>query len=103
MNQKSRVLSETLAQHLKAARKRLGLSQSDVSRLSGVPQSRISMIENNESDCRLSSLTAVAHAVKLHVMLVPASTRPAVNAIVRGKLGHTDSPSEPAYKLDDDE
>lgn len=104
MNDKIRNLdvNQPLANQLKAARKRLGFSQSDVSRLSGVPQSRISMMENNDIDCRVSSLIAVARAVKLDVMLVPALARPAVNAIVRGRLGQTDSPAQPAYRLDDD-
>lgn len=75
--------AETLAVHLKKARENKGLSQRELSVLAGVPQSHISKIENKAVDLRVSSLSAIAHALDLGLVLVPRKALPAVNSITR--------------------
>jgi len=69
--------------HLRAARVAKNLSQRDLSKLAGVPQSHISKIESNQVDLRLSSLAALANALDLEVALVPRKAMPAVQSISR--------------------
>ena len=75
--------TEQLAARLKAAREAKGLSQRELSALAGVPQSHISKIENNAVDLRVSSLSSIAHALDLELMLVPRKALPAVQSIAR--------------------
>lgn len=75
--------TEELAARLKAAREAKGLSQRELSALAGVPQSHISKIENNAVDLRASSLSSIAHALDLELMLVPRKALPAVQSITR--------------------
>lgn len=98
---------EEFSNALRQARIARKLSQRDLSKLAGVPQSHISKIENNQVDLRLSSLNAIANAVGLEVALVPRKAMPAVRSIVRQVAP---SPSQkattearPAYTLDDND
>jgi transcriptional regulator with XRE-family HTH domain len=75
--------TEELAARLKAAREAKGLSQRELSALVGVPQSHISKIENNAVDLRVTSLSSLAHALDLELMLVPRKALPAVQSIAR--------------------
>lgn len=75
--------TEHLAGRLKAAREAKGLSQRELSALAGVPQSHISKIENDDVDLRVSSLSSIAHALDLELMLVPRKAIPAVQSITR--------------------
>lgn len=75
--------TEPIAEALKAARTRKGLSQRALSALSGVPQAHISKIEQNAVDLRLTSLLALAHALDLDLALVPKKAMPAVQSITR--------------------
>lgn len=68
---------------LKAARTKKGLSQRDLSKQAGVPQSHISKIETGAVDIQLSSLIELARALDLEVIPVPRKLIPAVQAIVR--------------------
>ncbi len=68
---------------LKEARKAKGLSQRELAKLAGVPQSHISRIENAGVDLRVSSLVEIARALDLELTLVPRKAVPAVNSIVR--------------------
>lgn len=79
--------TEELAARLKAAREAKGLSQRDLSALAGVPQSHISKIENNAVDLRVSSLSSIAHALDLELMLIPRKALPAVRSIARSVAG----------------
>lgn len=99
---------EHLTESLRQARIARKLSQRDLSRLAGVPQSHISRIESNQVDLRLSSLIAIANALGLEMALVPRKAMPAVRLIVR-RMGQPASREEqsyetrPAYTLDEDE
>ena len=72
-----------IAEALRKAREQKGLSQRALSARAGVPQSHISKIENNAVDLRLSSLTAIAHALDLELALVPRKAVPAVKSVTR--------------------
>ncbi len=72
---------EKLAQKLKAARERKGISQRALSQRTGMPQAQISKIENNAVDLRLSTLASLAHALDLEIELIPRKTLPAVQSI----------------------
>ena len=94
--------TQDIAARLKAARGAKGMSQRELSALSGVPQSHISKIEASAVDLRLSSLAALANALDLEPMLIPRKAVPAVQAIVRAP--EPDAPvSRPAYSLDDED
>ena len=75
--------SEKLAATLKAAREKKGLSQRGLSTYAGVPQSHISKIESGAVNLTVSSLTAIANALDLELVLVPRKAAPAVRTITR--------------------
>lgn len=74
---------ETLAKTLKQAREAKRLSQRELSKRTGVPQSHISKIEKAGVDLRVSSLNAIANALDLELALVPRKAIPAVKSISR--------------------
>ena len=78
---------EHITDALKAARKRKGLSQRELSERSGVPQSHISRIENGAVDLRLSSLIELARTLDMELAMVPRKAVPAVHSIVDGRVG----------------
>ena len=82
--------TEHIAESLKAARERKGLSQRALSAKAGVPQSHISKIERGAVDLRLSSLVELARVLDLELTLVPRkklrdvqSARKATNLLQR--------------------
>ncbi|MBI3771677.1 MAG: helix-turn-helix transcriptional regulator [Gammaproteobacteria bacterium] len=102
---------------LKVAREQKGLSQRAFSAEIGVPQGRLSRIENGAVDVRLSSLLDIARALDLDLMLVPRQLVPAVGVLVnqtlaQGAAGSSgmlageekeSSPALPAYRLDEED
>ena len=74
---------EYIAESLKAARERKGLSQRTLGTKAGVPQGHISRIENGAVDLRLSSLVELGRVLDLELTLVPRKKLPAVRAIIR--------------------
>lgn len=84
-----------IAGTFKEARERKGLSQRELSALSGVHQYQISKFENGAVDLRLSSLIELARALDLELTLVPRKSVSAVNSIIR-----TSWPAESAVKSD---
>lgn len=86
-------------EQLKVARKRQGLSQAELGRKVGLPQSYISKIESGSIDIRLSSLLEAARALELEPMLVPRKLVPAVKSLTRS---HAPTVSvKPAYALNE--
>jgi transcriptional regulator with XRE-family HTH domain len=75
--------TEHIAMLLRNARENKGLSQRELSALSGVRQSQISTIEKGAVDLRLSSLIELARALDMELTLVPRLALPAVQSIVR--------------------
>ncbi|WP_020591495.1 helix-turn-helix domain-containing protein [Kiloniella laminariae] len=74
---------ENITASLKEHRENKGLSQRELSALSGVPQSHISKIESNAVDLRLSSLASLAHALDLELIMIPRKAASAVRSIIR--------------------
>lgn len=91
---------EEFADTLRDAREQKGLSQRQLSALSGVPQSHISKIENGGVDLRMSSLIALARALELELLLAPRKALPAIKSVVNGSA---DTAPRPAYRLEQDD
>ena len=87
-------LVENVAQELKTARNKKGLSQRELGAKVGVPQSHISKIENGAVDLKTSSLIELARALDLELMLVPRALIPAVQGLQRGLTSRERSPSQ---------
>ncbi|MCQ9618003.1 helix-turn-helix domain-containing protein [Paenalcaligenes niemegkensis] len=99
---------EHFSDRLRQARIAKNLSQRELSKLAGVPQSHISRIESNQVDLRISSLIAIVNALDLEVALIPRKAMPAVRSIVRQVASNTSiqrsaSEAKPAYTLDEDD
>ncbi len=92
---------EYLAEALRAARQRKGLSQRELSQATGIPQAQISRIENAGVDARASTLINLSRALDLELMPVPRRYVPAVKSIIEfGEGGSERTEQRPAYALD---
>ena len=88
---------------LRAARIKKGLSQRAFAKSIGVPQSRLSRIENGITDLQTSSLLELARALDLELILLPRQAFPAVKHLIRQSA--SDAPSvemTPLYNLGDE-
>lgn len=101
---------EEIAGTLKTARHNKQLSQRELSDKVGLPQSHISKIENATVDLKLSSLSELARALELELVLVPKKALPAVQSLIRTSgashaVNFTEAtPSaRPAYQLSVDD
>ncbi|MCA9467503.1 MAG: helix-turn-helix transcriptional regulator [Nitrospira sp.] len=81
-----------LAEKLKKARLTKGMTQAELGRKMGVPQSHISKIEAGEVDVRASSLLQMARLLDLEPMLIPRALTPAVQSLISG-IGDTKKPA----------
>lgn len=79
--------TQKIAANLRNARLARGISQRELSDLSGVPQAQISRIEASSVDPRATSLLALAHALEMELALVPRKALPAVRMISRQVSG----------------
>jgi len=86
-------------QQLKKAREQRKLSQRQLSSMTGLQQTQLSRIENGSVDARLASITSIARALGLEIVLVPRNSLSVVGAV----LGETKPTSKPAYQLGDEE
>ncbi len=84
-----------LIEALIQARKAKGLSQMELGRRLGVPQSYISKLESGRVDIRLSNLVDIGRFLELELMFVPTSIAPSIQA-----LSTVDSAVTPLYTLD---
>lgn len=75
--------TQALAKTLQAARERKGLSQRALAAKLGVRQSYVSRIETTSIDPKASSLTEIARALDLELVLLPRRLLPAVQALQR--------------------
>lgn len=75
--------TEGLAAELKQMRKKAGLTQKELGKKTGIPQSHISRIENGEVDIQTSSLVEIARVLGLELMLVPRELVPGVEGLKR--------------------
>ena len=74
---------EELIGKLKTAREKKGLSQRAFAKFIGMPQSRLSKIENGNIDLQTSNLMELARSLGLELMLIPRQAVPAVNSLIR--------------------
>lgn len=74
-------------EQIRQAREAKGLTQSDLGRRIGQPQSAISRIERG-GDIRLSTLLELARVLELEPLLVPKHLVPAVQSLV-GQTGES--------------
>jgi transcriptional regulator with XRE-family HTH domain len=72
-----------IAASVKAARLAKSLTQQELGRRVGLPQSHISRIEKGDVDLQFSSLAQIARSLDLEVKLVPRKSLPAIEAAVR--------------------
>jgi HTH-type transcriptional regulator / antitoxin HipB len=85
---------------LRRERERQNLSQVQLGRRLGVPQSQITRIERGASDIRLSTLLEVGHALGLEPVLIPQSLLPAVRHLLAKQQGGVESTvNTPARRL----
>lgn len=92
---------EYLTKSLKSARQEKNLSQRALSLKTGIQQTKISRIESDQADLRVSTLVALARSLELELVLIPRSLLPAVNSITQKKSNSDNSSTapEPAYQL----
>lgn len=74
---------QNLSDRLKHARLAKGLSQRELSEITGLVQAQISRIEAGTVDPRLSTLVTLAYALDLELELVPRKALPAVKSLSR--------------------
>ena len=84
--------TEGLAAELKQMRKKVGLTQKELGKKTGIPQSHVSRIENGEVDIQTSSLVEIARVLGLELMLVPRELTTAVEGLMRGLRNDTAEP-----------
>ena len=91
---------EEIARELRRARETKGLSQAELGRETGLPQSHISKIEHGRTDLRLSSLLEMARLLDHDIMLIPRKYVPAVRSI---RADHAEDEPVYAYAPDEDD
>ncbi len=79
-----------IIQSLKSARQEKGLTQAELGKKLGLPQSHISKIEQELANPQLSTLSDMARMLGLELTLVPRPMLPAVRSLLTGK--DTDTP-----------
>lgn len=94
-----------LTDALRAAREKKGQSQRALGGKLGVPQGRLSKIENAAVDLRTSSLLEIARALELEVMLIPRPLVPTVASLIRQTepAAIPEEAPRPLYALDGEE
>ncbi|MGC4251216.1 MAG: helix-turn-helix transcriptional regulator [Sphingobium sp.] len=94
-----------IAASVKAARQTKALTQRELGRRVGLPQSHISKIESGGVDLQLSSLIQIARALDLEIRLIPRKALPAVEGVLRSQEAGDGKAADqhPAYRLEEDE
>ncbi len=82
------------------ARKAKSLTQTELGRRLGLPQSYVSRLESGGLDIRLSTTVEIARYLGFEVMLVPNTMAPTVSSLLANE-GPTRSAVRPLYTLDD--
>lgn len=79
-----------IIQSLKSARQEKGLTQAELGKKLGLPQSHISKIEQGLTNPQLSTLRDMARILDMELTLVPRLLLPAVRSLFTGE--DTDKP-----------
>lgn len=93
-------MMEPLIRQLRETRKNKGMTQSELARLVGLPQSHISDIEQGKIDLRISTLIQMARILDHEIMLVPRQLNTYIKAIIAGK---ENVETEPRFQPDQEE
>lgn len=95
---------EELTEKIRAAREKKGLSQRAFAKSIGMPQSRLSKIENGIIDLQTSNILELARSLDLELMLIPRQVVQAVNSLVRQLAGNiTEAEMTAIYDLGSEE
>lgn len=94
--------AQPIIRQLVDARKRQGISQAELGKKMGLPQSHLSKIESGETDPRMSSLIEIARLLGFELVLIPKQLVPAIQAVVKGEALDI-QPSLPASLLEENE
>lgn len=98
MAYKMRNVLTNIIKALKIARKNKELSQAQLAKKLGVPQSHLSKIESGTIDIRLSSLIEIARTLELEPMLISRDKVSIVQAILNAKENEN---VKSAYSVDE--
>jgi transcriptional regulator with XRE-family HTH domain len=90
-----------IVSHLRNARVKKHLSQSDLAIKLGVPQSHISKIESGKINPNIGIVIEIARVLDCELMLIPKKYAISVETSLRAQAIH--STKLPAYTLKDDE
>lgn len=90
---------ENLIRELHNARKKKGMTQSELAHYVGLPQSHISAIEQGKIDLRASTLIQIARILDYEVMLIPRHLDSFIRVIIEGK---EDAGIEPRFQPDEE-
>ena len=82
-----------IATIIRNTRKNKGLTQTDLGKKVGLPQSHISQIESGNIDVRVSSLQEITKLLDLELVFVPHHFKPAIEAIIDGEQDLSQKPS----------
>lgn len=94
---------ESFTRRLKGERIKKGLSQRAFAQSIGIPQSRLSKIENAAVDLQLSNFLEIARSLDLEVMLIQRKSVPVLNHLIRqSESGAGSTEMKPMYSLDDE-
>jgi transcriptional regulator with XRE-family HTH domain len=74
---------------LRHARRRAGLTQVELARLAGVPQSTVGRIETNRINPTISTMRLLLNAAGQDLELVPLAGRGEDRSLIRDRLGMT--------------
>lgn len=72
-----------IGSRLRVARESAGLTQSALSRATGIAVPNLSRVESGKADLRMSTLNRVLEALDLEVRLVPRAARVPMSEVVR--------------------
>jgi transcriptional regulator with XRE-family HTH domain len=81
------------------ARKEKNLTQTELGKRLGLPQSYISKLESGRLDIRLSNIIEIARFLNLELILVPSSLAPTVQSLTNTEQANRDE--KQFYTLDD--
>lgn len=85
-----------LLKELAQIRKTSGLTQAELAKKLGVPQSSIARMETSSADVRLSRFVEMARVLDREIVLVPKELEMVVRALI-SKDGNKDLANSPAY------
>lgn len=106
MNRRSGTLPTTLRQALISARRKRSLSQAQLGKLVGLPQTHVSGIETGRIVPRYDTLLDLVRVLDHDLLLVPRDLVPVVEALIheRSRKAHSaEHEEEPLYQPDHDE